>query len=452
MSTRFLILSPLSSLALIVGCSSDPELKDATKPEPVTNECSVATSGPTVHSGEVKGNEVWTAAGSPHIVEYDVNVRDGATLTIEPCARVQIKKDRGIRVAYPITPNTGSLIAEGTASRPITIDGLDGARWGQLFVHAPGKARFKYVTITGGGGNSSPSDASLVVYGDGTLPSKHDVLLDHVTVTKSLGVGVKFDRGAGFDPASTDLTIKESGTFPLEVGEHALNTIPTGSYVGNGKDLILMEMETVDATLGLQESGTIHERGVPYQIGTSPGLDHLRITGKKNETPVTLTIEPGVTIKFLKGSAFKIEHFTGDFDAPAIVHAVGTKEKPITFTSVEATPRAGDWQGLWFGGKPRAENRIENVRIEYTGADCGCILLTCNSITQFEGAVIFSMPPTNAFIKNTVFAHGSSHAIVNGYDGVSPDFASVNTFEDMAGCAQTLPRTATCPSPRPTSG
>jgi hypothetical protein len=91
MSTRYLILSPLSSLALIVGCASDPELKDATKPEPVTNECSVATSGPTVHSGEVKGNEVWTAAGSPQIVEYDVNVRDGATLTIEPCARVQLK-------------------------------------------------------------------------------------------------------------------------------------------------------------------------------------------------------------------------------------------------------------------------------------------------------------------------------------------------------------------------
>ena len=452
MSTRFVALT---SLALVLGCSSDPDLKDTTPagpPGPVASECPVTTSGPTVHSGEVKGNELWTAAGSPHIVEYDVNVRDGATLTIEPCARVQLKKDRGIRVAYPITPNTGTLIAEGTATKPITIEGHDGARWSQLFVHAPGKARLKYVSISGGGGNGSQSGASIVVYGDGTLPSKHDVLFDHVTIAKSVGVGVKFDRGAGFDPASTDLTIKESGTFPLEVGEHALNTIPTGSYVGNGKDAILMEMETVDATLGLQESGTIHERGVPYQIGTSPGLDNLRITGKKNETPVTLTIEPGVTIKFLKGSAFKIEHFTGDFDAPAIVNAVGTKEKPIVFTSAEAAPRAGDWQGLWFGGKPRIENRIENVRIEYTGADCGCILLTCNSITQFEGAVIFSMPPPSAFIKNTVFAHGSSHGIVNGYDGAAPDFASVNTFEDMAGCAQTLPRSATCPSPRPTCG
>lgn len=435
---RFLALT---SLALVTGCSSDPNLEEAPRTDPVVNECSTETHGPTIHSGDVKGNEVWTADGSPHIVDYDVNVRDGATLTIEPCARVQVKKDRSIRVAYPITPNKGSLIAEGTSTKPIRIEGLDGARWGQLFVHAPGKARFKHVSIDGGSG--------LVVQGDGTLPSKHDVLLDHVTITKMLAVGATFDRGAGFDPASTDLTIRESGTFPLQVGEHALNTIPTGSYVGNGKDTILMEMETVNATLGLQEDGTIHDRGVPYQIGTSPGLDNLRITGKKNERPVTLTIEPGVTIKFLKGSSFKIEHFTGDFDAPAIINAVGTKEKPIVFTSAEAVPKAGDWQGLWFGGKPRAENRIENVRIEYTGADCGCILLTCSAITQFEGAVIFSMPPANAFIKNTVFAHGSAHAIVNGYDGTAPDFKATNTFDDMAGCPQTLPRSATCPTPRP---
>lgn len=447
MSTRFLALS---SLALVVGCISESDPKAPPRAEePVVNECPTTTSGPTIHSGDVKASEVWTAEGSPHIVEYDVNVRDGATLTIEPCARVQLKKDKSIRVAYPLTPNSGTLIAEGTASRPIVFEGLDGARWSQIFVHAPGKARLKHVSIDGGGGYGAASDASLVVFGDGTLPSKHDVLLDHVTVTKSLGAGVRFDRGAGFDPASNTLTIKESGTFPIVIGEHAINTLPTGSYTGNGKDAILMEMETVNSTIGLQEDATMHDRGVPYQIGTSPGLDHLRITGQKNEKPVTLTIEPGVTVKFLKGSALKVEHFTGEFDSPAVLVAVGTKEKPITFTSAEAVPKPGDWQGLWFGGKPRAENHIENVRIEYTGADCGCILLTCNAITDFEGAVIFSQPPPSAFIKNTVFAHGSSHGIVNGYDGTAPDFASVNTFEDMAGCAQTLPRSATCPTPRP---
>lgn len=448
-----LLRASLVALVLLGGCSSDPDGRDTPAKETAPlEECPTTTAGPTVHSSDVKGNEVWTAAGSPHIVEYDVNVRDGATLTIEPCAVVQLKKDKGIRVAYPLTPNSGTLIAEGTEKKPIKLVGFEGARWGHVFVHAPGKARLKYVTLEGGGGYGAPGDASLVVYGAGTTPYLRDVLVDHVTIKKSLGMGAKLDRGAGFDRASTDLVITESGSFPLGTGEAGIDTIPSGKYTGNKTDELLIEPETVDAAGGLLDDATMRARGVPYRIGTSPGLDHLRISGKKDEKTVTLTIEPGVTVRFLKGSAFKIEHFTGEFAAPAVLVAVGTKEKPITFTSAEAAPAPGDWQGLEFGGIARAENRLEHVRIEYTGADCGCILLTCNALVEYEGAVIFSQPPPSAFIKNSVIAHGSGHGIVNGYDGAAPDFGATNTFEAIKGCAQTLPRMPTCPTPRPACG
>src|SRR5687768_8634624 len=160
-----LLRTSLVALVLLGGCSSDPDPKDTPAKETTPlEECPVTTTGPTVHSSDVKGNEVWTAAASPHIVEYDVNVRDGATLTIEPCAVVQLKKDKGIRVAYPLTPNTGTLIAEGTEKKPIKFVPFEGQRWGHVFVHAPGKARLKYVTLEGGGGYGAPGDASLVVY------------------------------------------------------------------------------------------------------------------------------------------------------------------------------------------------------------------------------------------------------------------------------------------------
>jgi hypothetical protein len=431
----------LVALALVAGCSSDPETKDTSAKEtsPV-EECPVTTSGPTVHSkSEIVGNEVWTAANSPHVVEYDINIRSGAKLTIEPCAVVQVKAGRGIRVAYPLTPNTGELVAEGTEKKPIKIVGFEGATWDRIYVNAPGKASLKYVNIENG---------KLVYFGDGTLPSKKDVLVDHVTIKKGMA---KLDRGAAFAPGSTQLSISGSDNFPIEIGEQAINTLPDGNYKGNKVDEILIEPETVNSAGGLQEDATMHERGVPYRIGTSPGLDNLRITGTKDKT-VTLTIEPGVTVKFLKGSAFKVEHYTGEWAAPALLVAVGTKEKPITFTSAEATPRAGDWMGLWFGGIARAENKLENVRIEYTGANCGCILLTCNSLVEYEGAVIFSQPPAAAFIKNSVIAHGTGHGIVHGYDGPGPDFAPSNTFEDLKGCTQTLPRMPTCPMPRPACG
>lgn len=436
--------------AALVGCSSEPG-PGATGETPAPVEaCPAPTAGPTVHSGDVGPNEVWTAAGSPHVVDQDVNVRNGATLTIEPCAVVQVKKDKGIRVAFPGTPGSGTLVAEGTADKPIKIVGYEGQRWSQLFVHAPGKARLKYVTLDGGGGYDAPG--SLAYHGDGAMPTDRDVLVDHVTIRGALGTGAMLGRGAAFAPASTELTITGAGSFPLSIGEHGIDTVPTGKYVGNAIDEILIEPETVDATAGLQESATMHHRGVPYRVGTTPRLDNLRLTGRKDGPPTILTIEPGVTLKFLKGSALEIEHYTGEFSAPAAIVAVGTADQPITFTSAEPTPNAGDWRGLWFGGIARAENRLEHVRIDYTGADCGCILVTCNALSEFEGAIIFSQPPARAFLANSVIAHGSGHGVVHGYDGVAPDFGSGNTFESVSGCVQTLPRTASCPTPRPACG
>ena len=157
-----------------------------------------------------------------------------------------------------------------------------------------------------------------------------------------------------------------------------------------------------------------------------------------------------MTIEFAAGSAFEVEHYTGEFMASGIVVARGTADAPITFTSAAADPQPGDWIGLWFGGIVQPATRLEHVRIEYTGADCGCILLTCSDIDQFEGAVIVSQPPpSEPFITDSVIAHGGAHGFVLGYDGGAVDFRSANTFEDMAGCPMTQPRDGACPDPRP---
>jgi hypothetical protein len=428
----------IASFALLVGCGSDPAPKDTTPPGTQVEE--LACTVPTVtieHHGDVKGHEVW-AANTLHFVSADVNVREGATLEIEPCAVVQVAKDVGIRVAFPGTPNTGSLLAVGTEKRPIRVEGKSGS-WRSILVQAPGKASLAYVDVDGGG---------IEVVGDAEGATDRDVKLDHVTIKNAPDVGLKIHRSAGLAAGSQMLVVRNAKGFPVQVGESAMGDVPTGSYVGNGKDMILVQPETF-----LLEDATLHDRGVPYQIGTpdhdGSGLDNLRLGGGKDK--ITLTIEPGVTLRFLRGTALEVEHATGDFDATGALVAVGTPEKPITFTSASATPKAGDWRGLWFGGKPRDNNRLEHVRIEYTGADCGCILLTCSDITSHEGAIIFTHQPPSAFVSNTVIAHASSHAIVQGFDGFPLDFTSGNTFEDVAGCPQTMPRppSSACPKPLP---
>lgn len=444
------------------GSSPSPDAGiDVSAPEgdgggPPVIDCPAPKSGPTKHRGDVSGEEHWTADGSPHVVEYDVNVRNGAKLVIEPCAEVRIAKGQHIRVAYPGTPGTGSLVAEGLPTKPITIRGLDGARWASLYVHAPGTARLKHVTLEGGGGGDFEHNATIDALGDGDLPADPILALDHVTIKGSLGTGVWMQSGANFIEGSQELTITGSGggesVYPIEIEEHSMDRLPTGSYKGNAKDEILLRTQgTGVAGSGLVVDATLHDRGVPYHVGTSK-VDNFIVGGSNDEPAATMTIEPGVVMKFEPGIAFRIQTFTSDKPANAVLRALGTPDKPIVFTSAADAPKAGDWRGLWFGGVPMAENRLDHVRIEYAGADCSCSLNTCSNITEHEGAVIFTQQPPSAFITNTVFKDSAMHAITEGYDGQFVNFRPTNTFENIAGCPQTLPRFVTagsCPEPKP---
>ncbi|MCY1032992.1 hypothetical protein OV207_16090 [Corallococcus sp. BB11-1] len=90
----------------------------------------------------------------------------------------------------------------------------------------------------------------------------------------------------------------------------------------------------------------------------------------------TLTIEPGATVLGDQGSALVITR-------EAKLHAVGTAEKPIVFTSAQAagTRTAGDWGGVVLLGKARinvagGENTVEgffatsgDVKTKYGGTD-----------------------------------------------------------------------------------
>lgn len=419
-------------------------------------DCPAPTGGPTMHKDDVEGEQVWTAAGSPHIVEYDVNVRNGAKLTIEPCAEVLVAKGKHIHVAYPGTPNIGgTLIAEGTATKPIKFAGQDGARWASIYVVAPGTARFKYVTFEGGGGGDFEDNATLNILGDGELPADPLLFVDHVTIKNSLGTGIWMQRGSNFVEGSTDLTITGSGgdesPYPIQIEEHSMDRLPTGKYTGNKVDEILLRTLGYGiAGGGLTVDATLHERGVPYHMGKSK-LDNFTIAHKDEGQVATLTIEPGVVMKFEPETALKIQHYTTDKPATAALRAIGTADKPIVFTSASATPKAGDWRGLWFGGVPSDKNQLDHVRIEYAGFDCGCILNTCSNIGEHEGAVIFTAQPASAFITNSVFKEVSGHGITEGFDGTLVNFRPTNDFQGVTGCVQTMPRVTSgaCPNPKP---
>ncbi|WP_438030096.1 hypothetical protein [Sorangium sp. So ce233] len=415
-------------------------------------QCGAPSGGPTLHEGDLDESETWTAEGSPHIVGFPVRLRAGVTLTIEPCAEVLLEEDTGISVM----DEGAELRAEGTEARPIAFRGSEGARWNDVHVAWPGKATLRHVLLEGGGGDRFHANATLSAYGGSVTPAAPALLVDHVTVRGSLGAGVLLLRASSFAEGSTDLVITESGSeehpYPLELGEQALGSIPIGVYTGNRKDEILIQDEGANQTSGLQQDTTLRDRGVPYHFGDWRDARFNIGAGGEGAPLTTLTIEPGVTIRFEPGNFFQIERFTGEFAASGALRALGTPERPIVFTSAAESPAPGDWGGLWYGGIPRQENVLENVIIEYAGYDCGCILLSCNDLSTFNGAVIFSQPPSSAFIQGSTIRHVAGHGVTRGWNGTAgPDFVTGNTFEDVSGCEQTRPwvEGQSCPDPKP---
>ncbi|MFO0626870.1 MAG: hypothetical protein U0325_14755 [Polyangiales bacterium] len=436
-ASRLALLSLSALTALTAACGSAPEGG--------VEACPTVLGAPIVHPQTIAQSETWSAA-NVHVVQGDTSVMEGVTLTIDPCAQVVFRQNASLTLGRTGRGAPAQLIAEGTAQRPIHFSGENGVRWGEIFVQHPARATLRHAHFTHGGADRFHQHATLSLRGDGLTPAKPVALLDHVTVEDSLGSGVVAERTATFAPGSRDLVITRTGhggvnPYPLRIHEHAIDALPTGRYTGNQVDEILLDPAGANGTGGLQEDATLRDRGVPYRVGSS-SVDRFSIGAGGQNAPrqTTLTIEPGVVMRFAPGTRLAVEHYTGEFAASGVLRAVGTAERPIVMTSAAATPRPGDWGGVWYGGIASPQNRLEHVTLAYTGYDCGCVLSTCSDVPDHDAAVIFSQPPTADFIHRVRFVHGHGHGVFRGWRGAAtPDYTADNVFENMGGCAQTLP-------------
>ncbi len=435
---------PLAS----IGC--EPSTGSATTPP---SQCGTPSGPGTQHATNVTSDETWTAAGSPHVIPYDMSIR--ATVTLEPCAVVQIAKQKTVSLDQPVS----KLIAKGEATRPVTITAVDPkAPFAKIRVFAGGTMDLTYANIDGGGDRLNTLDyltATIDARGDQTKPTQPILGMSHVKISGSASSsGVLLFESAGFTNASTDLTITGCAGHPIHTWARAAGTIPPGTYTGNAQDTILLSGGPSGQGY-VHEDTTWHERGIPYEIGTANGALDGRIDVDGDSIPL-LTIEPGVTIRFQKDyGKLLISTFGGDKPARGAIHAVGTADKPITFTSAAAAPARGDWYGIWFAAVPDPRNILENVVVEWAGSDLGKSTGS-NSCTKEPWAAIRFMgygAGTPAMLKNVKVLHSSGNAIDRGWrdDSVADLTGNGNTFDDIGKCLQTTPKDSNgaCPNPVP---
>jgi hypothetical protein len=342
----------------------------------------------------------------------------------------------------------GELVAEGTATKPITFKAAQSGAWAGLTVWAPGKASLAYATVANAGSDTTNSYGAIEARGDQLLPVQPLLKVNNVAVTDSVGFGVSLRSGAGFTADSAALTVTRSGKGPVRILPRLLTHLPSGTYTGNALDAVVVETEAYgDVTL---EDVTVRDRGVPYVIGGDLTFGTFNVgTGT---TAVKLTIEPGVVMKFKKNQAAGLIIDKGSMARAAngTLSAVGTAAKPIVFTSAATPPAAGDWLGLVFGNLPGA-NQLEFAEVRYAGAPSGANSFHCQPNGQFsaneDAAISLYGQPPGAFVKNTTIADISGVGINLAYYGTVVDMLPTNTFINVAGCKLSTPRTAAGPCP-----
>lgn len=448
--TNLLALACLPPIAVFVACSDDPTPASTPPPSATTDldggrppsTCTPPTGAGTTHEATPTADETWTAAASPHIVTASLSLPAGRTITVEPCAVVQMKSGAGMIVE-------GKLLAIGAADKPIRFERGDAtAAWGTIEAREGSELRFAYASIEGGGkpnGSAPTSVGALDIRGD-----QDSLFVDNVVVKGSESLGILVREGGGFAPGSKDLAITGGASFPISIWGRAAGGLPSGLYSGNAVDEIILP--AIGGRDDITKDTKLADLGVPYRIGGPTGGKSLTVAGS-GSVPL-LTIAAGVRLRFDKEVRLAIDA-NSDVAAGAL-RVEGTADKPVVFESAAPTPAAGDWVGIVIEGKPDPRDAIAHAVIKHAGGASQISSFDCpspmNSGFANEGAIVIAGgEPASAFVTNTTIDGSAGDGIVRGWTGEPVDLLPTNTFTNVARCNQTYPKPSagTCPDPAP---
>ncbi|MCX7682171.1 MAG: right-handed parallel beta-helix repeat-containing protein [Anaerolineae bacterium] len=286
--------------------------------------------------------------GKPFILDYDLYVPVSTTLTLRPGTTFAFDLDN---VWLRVTG--GTLVAEGTATQPITFTAAyTTPRPGlyRMIAIDSGAARFDHCAINSAGLYGSPA---LLV------GSVNQVTVRNCRVYGNSGDGMQVSNNTGavilensaFFSNTNGLRLNNAGsvtsancTFQNNSSYGVLqNSNDTLSYVDN--------VFSGNGVAGVGINGGT--RLAPMTLG--PSGNSFRVLGDVTVGPTaTLTIQPGVRVDFAQYKGLVVE---------GTLNAAGSATQPITFTG---TAETSDW---WWGIIVRnaGSATLEHATVAYAG-------------------------------------------------------------------------------------
>ncbi len=371
------MMSLLLCLGIFVFTSCDPEawLPDNDDPENV-DPGQDDDDPPVVVEGD------WTKPiNEPTVWDGNISVKGRINvynvLTIKPGSVITFHEDAELYVQ-----NEGTIVAEGLADKPITFKAREkGADWKGIEItsNAGKSSKFAYCHISG-------AETGIYVY-------NNKVSIDNCVIKECSVYGVDLN-GSEFG-SFTGNTISDCEEYPVVIPFLQANAVTSDNEIsGMGIALSGNYIGKKNAKI------TIHEQTIPYVISS-----WFRI-----EDNAEVTIEPGVTIAM----AEDVDITVGNNSSGKLT-AVGTAEKPITFTSNLTDKAAGDWEGIRFEQYNSKASAMKYCNIEYSGSGYGAIYLYNTAIalenckitdSENYGVYAYSEATFSSFTNNVIVSTG----------------------------------------------